>query len=198
MPLNLRTILGGPTAIGSHKQRTGMATSPHHDLGEIDPVPEHVAGVVLPYRGTEDHGVAMPKGTDLTGENDVYYLDESELPVEHYLSHETEHPPINVRVVNEAVCERRDWRPFRLLATDQPQRLIGRLETRTGLRIQNLDAANPIYISTDSGVSPIFGYKITAGREIGNPLSTTEDVWVICDPGLTAEISGISEFTVQT
>lgn len=194
---NFRKAVGGPRALGSYKQSEGMAHSPSHDLGALDPTPEHIKGTVYPYRGTEDHGVPMPHGTDLTSDTDRYYVDESDLPHPDYMSEPVEHPPVNVRVVNESPRERRDWRPFRFLATDQPQRLIGRSDNRTGLRIQNLDAANPVYITQDSGVSPIIGYVIGAGKEINNALETTEDVWIICDAGKTAEISGIQEFTVQ-
>lgn len=176
----------------SYRQTAGQADSPSERPHALPPVPEHYDGVNFPYRGTETHGVEPTKGAKYDT-REFQYPEEKEDHPEPPLS---EPDPVLVRVVNQHARERRMWRPVRSQATQYATRIVGRNDARTNMRLRNLDAANAVYIGSDSTVSAYTGYKVSAGAEI-YPFNTTEEVWVCTGDTSIVEIAVMYEYGVE-
>jgi hypothetical protein len=155
-------------------------------------VPEHYEGVNFPYRGTETHGVKPPDGAKY----DTREFQYPEEPPEHYAEPEPEPNPVLVRVVQDHAREILDWRTVRVPVSQNPVLLVGRNLARRKLRIRNLDGANAIYIGPDPNVSTVSGYKISAGQEM-NELVTTEPVYATTGDSSVVETAVMFEFAVE-
>lgn len=176
----------------AYRQLPGQADSPSREPERVQPVPEHYHGVNFPYRGTEQHGVAVPDDAHYNT-RDFQYPEEKP---DEYLPAEPEPDPILVKVVQEHAREIRDWRTVRVAVTSPPTALVGKNDSRRNTRIKNMDAANAIYIGSDNNVTSYTGYKISAGQEIP-PMYTTEAIYATTGDGTTAEIAVLYEFVVE-
>lgn len=180
----------------AYRKLPGQATGPSREPERVQPVPEHYQGVNFPYRGTEQHGVAVPDDAHYNTRDFQYPEEEPEK----VLPAVEEHEPIPVRIVNTSARERLDMRVARFRVTERAQQILGRLDTRKGVRIKVLSqtdgvASNPIYIGHDDSVKTYTGYEMTAGETIF-PITTTEDIYAICAAGQTVEIAFMYEFSV--
>lgn len=184
--------MANPLISGSYKQRKGQQTPPDRP-DRVEPVEEHVKGVVFPYRGMEQHGV--PQSASVNPED--YYDEEMvEDRPDEYLPEQEEEVPVPVRIVQATSRERLEWRVSRFLVSENCQEILGRHEKRRHARIRVHGSSDPIYISPDNGVKPLTGYLIPAGTEFG-PISSTENIYACADPTKTVEISIFYEFGVE-
>jgi hypothetical protein len=115
---------------------------------------------------------------------------ETPLPVE------AEPDPILVRVVQDHAREVREFRVVRYPVSQTPVQLVGKNLARRSLRIRNTDAANAIYISSDSNVSSVTGYKIPANTE-PQPFVTTEAVYATTGDSSVVEVCVLFEYAVE-
>ena len=186
--------------MGSYRQLTGMMKSPNRP-DRVTPVPEHYEGENVPYRGTETHGVAPSKGTEFHSREVEFVQDPHEVE---YLPDPDSviHDPIPVRIVQgDAKRERMDWRAARYRVTDQGQRILGRHDKRRDVRIKvhfQTDGVDskPIYLGNDAGVAPYTGFQLDRGETL-TPFISTEDIWAICNPGESVEVSIMYTFGVE-
>jgi len=186
--------------MGSYRQLTGMQKPPNRP-DRLAPVPEHYEGTTLPYRGTETHGVPIPKDAEYDTREFEFKQDETKVA---YLANPDDSidEPIPVRLVQgESKRERLDWRPLRYRVTDRGQQIVGRHDKRRSLRIKvhfQTDGVDskPVYLGPDSGVSPYTSFQLDRG-ETTDALYTTEEVWAICNPGESVEISIMYEYGVE-
>lgn len=186
--------------MGSYRQLTGMQTSPNRP-DRVAPVPEHYEGSNIPYRGTETHGVPIPKDAEYDSREFEFKQDETKPG---YLPDPDDaiHDPIPVRLVQgDSKRERLDWRALRYRVTDQGARILNRHEKRKNVRIKvhfqtdGLDS-KPVYLGNDSMVAPYTGFQLDRGETLF-PFDSTEDVWAICNPGESVEISIMYTFGVE-
>lgn len=181
----------------AYRQLPGQADSPSREPERVQPVPEQYEGVVFPYRGTEQHGVAVPDDARYNT-REFQYPEESP---DEYLEPEPEPDPIPVRLVNRTARERLDWRSARIRVTDRAQTIVGRHDRRKRLRIKvhyqtdGVDS-NPVWIGQDDSVKPYTGYQMDRGETL-DPFTSTEDVWAICNPGESVEVSVMYEYAVE-
>jgi len=182
-----------------YRQLPGQADSPDREPEKVKPVPEHYEGVNFPYRGTEKHGVEVPKDAHYDTREFQYDEDEDEID---YLPEEPEPDPIPVKVVTDTARERLDWRAIRFRVTDVPQQILGRHDRRKAVRIKNHGLLNgepnttPVYIGNDPGLRPYTGFEI-APDEVLYPFLSTEDVWAVAPAGKQTELSIMIEFAVE-
>jgi hypothetical protein len=144
----------------------------------------------------ETHGVEPIKGVDYDTEK--YQIDPADLGEEHpdYMPEEKWPEPIPVFIVNEAASERQDIRVNRYLVQDTPQRIAPQMDAPRVVRIANLDAANTIYIGSDSNLASVSGYPVKPNSESA-PMKVETDVYAVCASGLSAEVAVLSEFSVR-
>lgn len=187
--------------MGSYRQLTGMQKSPNRP-DRVAPVPEDYEGASIPYRGTQGHGVEISKDAEYDPDDNKIEHDKANAIA--YLPDPDDSiaEPIPVRVVQgESKRERLDWRPVRTRVTDQGQRIVNRHEKRRSLRIKvhyqtdGVDS-NPIWLGNDAGVATYTGYQLDRGETLVD-LHSTEDVWAICNPGESVEVSIMYEFGVE-
>lgn len=181
----------------AYRQLPGQADGPSREPERVQPVPEHYEGVNFPYRGTEQHGVAVPEGAQYDTREFAYPEEAAEV-AEPALP---EPDPVLVKVVQDSARERLEWRAVRYRVTDQGQRILGRHEKRRGVRIKvhfQTDGVDskPIYLGYDSGVQPYTGFQLDRGETLF-PFTSTEDVWAICNPGESVDISIMYEYAVE-
>lgn len=184
----------------AHRQLPGQASSPPDRMGAMQPVEEHVEGTVFPYRGMETHGVTPAK---VDYDTEKYQIDESDLGPEdpEYLPAEPEPIPIPVVVVNKSARERLSWRPVRFRVTDQGRQILGRNDKRKSVRLKvafQTDGVDskPVFIGEDSGVQPFTGFQVDRGETLF-PITSTEEIWAICNPGESVDVFMIVEFAVE-
>lgn len=188
----------------TYKQNGGMASSSVHVDAE-KPVPEHVKGTVLPYRGMENHGVQqeapIPEYIDDT------WPEADEQP--HYAQGPTEDEPLPVRIVNSSFgTEFQDFRAFTAYvpsanaqAQNTPCIIVGRIDPQQNekrvVHIQNQHATKSIYIGSDNSVSPLNGYLIKAGQELPYPLTVESEIWGVSEDGTNVPVGVLVEFSVE-
>lgn len=186
--------------MGSYRQLTGMMKPPNRP-DRVAPVPEHYEGENVPYRGTQTHGVAIPKDAEYESREFEFKQDDTKIA---YLPDPDDsiEDPIAVRIVQgDSRRERLDWRPARYRVTDQGQRILNRHEKRRDVRIKvhfQTDGVDskPVYLGNDAGVQPYTGYQLDRGETL-TPFNSTEDVWAICNPGESVEVSIMYTFGVE-
>ena len=79
-----------------------------------------------------------------------------------------------------------------ITVTDTPQRIPVRKNGGVGLRLINEGTTNPFYLGGDDSVSHTGanqGQKIIPGAGTGDDLRNGDEVWVVCETGLTTEVS---------
>lgn len=181
----------------AYRQLPGQADGPRERPEAVQPVPEHYEGVNFPYRGTEQHGVAVPEGTEFNTREFQY----KEEDPEEYAEPLPEPEPIPVRVVTNHSRERLAFRSARYRVTDQAEQLVGRHEHRRGIRIKvhwQTDAvdSNPVWIGHDDGVKPYTGYQLDRG-EVVDGIMSTEPIYAVCNPGESVEVSVMYTYAVE-
>lgn len=176
----------------AYRQLPGQADGPRDRPEAVQPVPEHYAGVNFPYRGTEQHGVAVPEGTEYNTRDFQYKEEEPE----EYLPGDPEPDPILVRVVQEHAREIREFRTVRIPVSQAPVQLVGKNLARRSTRIRNMDTTNAIYIGPDPNVSAITGFKINGNQE-PNPFVTTEAIYATTGDSSVVEVAVLFEFAVE-
>lgn len=139
----------------------------------LEPIPDRVEPVNFPYRGGQQHGVAVegrpwiPKDAEAQSwEGEEVYTNEPP-PLE----------PVPVFIVSEAATEIRSWRAWHHIASVTPSLIVGQNPQRTSVRIRNMDIAGggTVFISHDSNVSIYSAYPILAGDELR--IDTEEEVY---------------------
>jgi len=134
----------------------------------------------IPYRGTEQHGVAIehkeyPTSPDRYPEEqvgDVTYIEDTE----------RDQHPIPVRIVTEASREIKSWRTWRTNVDTSVRLIVGRNNNNTRVRIRNMDttATNICYVSNDMGVTALTGWPIAINETL--EIVTENEVYAIA-PG---------------
>lgn len=181
--------------MGSYRQLLGMAPAGQDRKDRVQPVEEHYEGTNFPYRGTENHGVATPEGAEYDAVEADYSVDAANQVA--YLPAEKETEPVAVRVVEGSARERHLVRVARVLANSTTQQLVGRLETRRSLYVQNADSVNSVYVGPDNNTTSYTGYLVGPGKEIG-PFLSTEPLFVTTgNAANTAEVMAIYEYAVE-
>ena len=183
----------------AYRQRPGQQ-KPVERPDRVDPVVEKHEGTNFPYRGTQTHGVDVPDDVvyDTLEAERPWVDDDADIP---YLPPEDETEPIAVKVVTDTRRERLEWRAARFRVTDQGKQILGRHDKRRNVRIKvhyQTDGVDsfPIFIGADSGIQPYTGYQMDRGESIF-PFTSTEEIWAICNPGETVDISIMYEFAVE-
>jgi hypothetical protein len=176
----------------AYRQLPGQADGPRERPQAVQPIEEHYAGVNFPYRGTEQHGVAVPADTKYDTREFQY---EEEEP-EKYLPGEPEPDPILVKVVQDHAREIREFRVVRIPVSQTPVQLVGKNLSRRSLRIRNTDTVNAIYIGPDPSVNLVTGFKIPGNTE-PNPFVTTEAVYATTGDSSVVEVSILFEYVVE-
>lgn len=155
----------------------GSFPSPDGDTTPLNPPDERVEPVNFPYRGGEQHGVAVEGRpwipTDPTAAD---YWDGSDESADE----PAEMEPIPVRIVTESGRELRSWRAYQTIArVGEATNLSGQNELKVRVRIRNLEASdgNTIYVGHTSFVSTLSGYPILGGTELC--IETEEEIYVV-------------------
>jgi hypothetical protein len=164
--------------------RLGQAKTSAEAPNRVTPVPEHYAGTVFPYRGTETHGVDPSTEVTIDPEEADYGTTVA-VPLEPV---EKEQEPVPVKIVGEGgPGELRTWFIIReyVRTGEGPRRIVGQDENRTKVKIRNLHAADTLWIMAEPYNDTNFGYPILAGAEL--ELTAVTDVWA--KVGAAADIS---------
>lgn len=155
------------------------------DTTEDKPVPEHVHGDFLPYRGQDVHGVAeTAKPVGVPGNDGTIAVV--------YEDPEPEPEPIPVRVVNQRGRELRLHRPIvvPLPANGAVQQVIGRHEARSSIRIKNTGTV-VAYLLTGMSGAIMTGYPMAVNETMD--LSSQGAVYMCNDGSATAGAVAILE-----
>lgn len=153
----------------------------------LTPVPEHYAGEVIPYRGTESHGVdgGHTAYTDPRGELRKS-VDVIVAPAEHPPT------PVLVKVVKTDGNEVHDWRVVSTVASAVPTTILGRDRRRVSARIIN-NGAVTVLIGHDQSMTSINSYPLAAGASLTD-LRHSEPVWVTSVDGSNVDVRAMIEF----
>lgn len=155
--------------------------------GLVTPVPDRLAGTVLPGgRGYEQHGVPMdgaPELVDAVEAGDTI----------HYPDPPAAQEPVPVRVVNERVKERRQFRTSQHPAKrGEVTQVVGLNENRTALRITNVGPETVWLASEMHTASPQHGVPLAV-----NGVFTTEaetPVWCFIAASAATDTSWLAIF----
>lgn len=144
----------------SRRQDAESATEAHTTAGVPD---TRASAVVLPYRGTETHGVAVVDLPDVDADEADYGVTVA-VPVERP---EPDPDPIPVRVVTSGDGdELKTWRVIReYVRPNESRQILGQDELRNNTRIRNVHATDIVYLSHESFADPGNGYPLAAGSE---------------------------------
>lgn len=148
-----------------------------------------VAGPVFPYRGQEQHGVAVTQAPYVLGA-DVYDYD-----VPEYMEAIDEQEPIAVRVVEADSREVRGFAATQTIVDSITRIIAGANERRRSVKVRNMDAVKRIYIGHDLTLSVGTGYPIepTATVEL---LNVETAVYGISADGTQVIVAILQERTV--
>jgi hypothetical protein len=138
----------------------------------LPPVLEHVEGQNFPYRGMYDHGV---EPTEKPHDPSMYGVDPDHVDghIVGLEAPEKEPEPIPVRLVQEFKQELRRFGSGRMTvdftslnnAANRAVELIGRSETRTSVKILNMDPTNILLVSQTREECSTMGYPVYPGKE---------------------------------
>lgn len=155
----------------------------HHET----PVMEHVAGVVFPYRGQEQHGVEATDPWQLGPDVwDEYTAVEPEP--------EPRPEPIPVKIVPQDRHELRTITVGQLFCDSTPRILAGRNEARTKLTVANTSTTT-VYVNANVGVSPLNGFPITPGDKL--ELVSEDVLYGISADGSQASVAVLQEKLIE-
>lgn len=153
----------------------GTFPIPEGQTRASDPGTESVVGPVFPYRGQEQHGVAVPAQpwlpVDATLEDWANRTD--------YEDSEEEIKPVPVRIVSEGTSEIPSWRVGRVYADIRPSILSGKNDAQQSVQIRNMSGTDTLYIGPDSSLGVLGGYPVGPGDDIS--VTTTEPVYGITE-----------------
>lgn len=169
-------------------RRQSTSTEPQ-DHGRVDPVPEEYAGENFPYRGIETHGVEPTERPEEEREWDGVVPAEYRIP-------DAEPEPTPVRIVQTGGKELHKWHVRRDYANGAASRILGRNETRTAMRVRNLDPAVTVWVGSEGSVQAFTGYPVPAGTEFKLDKAEAE-VWAISEDGTQVPLAIIEEYTVR-
>lgn len=181
----------------SYKQQGGMASSSVHDE-HVAPVPEHIEGVVFPYRGIENHGV-KPAGP-VPEYVDDQWPEDDESP--HYAQGPTEAEPLPVIVVNQYKREFQKIRAFTAYASDQngnPSCIVGRVDPsyKRVVHLQNQHATLTVTIGSGEQINANNGYQIRPNSELSFPLTCDSEIWAVSSNGSQVPVGVLIEFSTE-
>lgn len=182
--------------MGSYRQLTGMQTPPERP-DRLQPVPETYKGVNLPYRGVQNHGVALPEGAnpDAYYEASGYDLNPDAFET---IPADKEPDPVPVRIVMESARERFPFRCGSLVIPTNSNvlELMGRNDRRIKVRMRVPgSSAGSVIFGGDRNLSSVNGYTITTGGEI--EIATTENIYVVnANPTQAPTIMYVETFTI--
>jgi len=159
----------------------------------VTPDPDNIAGEVFAYRGMETHGIeSETRFDDVEGHSDTVPVEFEEVPegIE----------PIPVIVVNESRREIREWGVNRTYAnanTNGANRIVGRDDKRTALRIRNIHASVTVWVAPEPHLAtPDFGYPIPFETEFVLD-DATQDIWAMSADGNVCPIAVVFEYIVN-
>lgn len=168
--------------------RSAEQRSPGVSVDAVDPVPENRPETLLPYRGTEQHGVNVTGVTRVQDEREPFRSD-----VDVVVTHGNEPAdPILVKVVQDEPNEVRAWRNVVLFADGTQRMIVGRTPERTKVRLYNTSGAVSVMIGSDSSVTPTSGYPLPAGKEL--ELTTSQEIWAVSYDGSPIDIRALIEY----
>ena len=160
----------------------------------LTPDPDDIAGNVNAYRGIENHGVVADTRFD---DPDGY---DGLVPVEFEEEKETVEA-IPVIVVNQSRQEIRDWgvnRTFANSFNNGANRIVGRDDKRTALRIRNIHGSFTLWVANEPHLAtPDWGYPVPFGTEFVLD-DATQDIWATSsDAALVCPVAIVFENVVN-
>lgn len=175
----------------------------------IAPVPEEYEGHNNPYRGTEEHGVTP---NTQPHDPDVYGVDPDNPNQGHLVKIEMsdkEPDPIPVRVVQEYKRELRRFGSDRISLdfttvnnpAGRPIELLGRSDSRSSVKLINLDGTNTILVSNTREEINVRGYPLLPGKELS--LTTEDPIFVavvkndFTFPNAVATLAYLAEYSIK-
>lgn len=172
------------------KETGGTYPIPDGTTKATDPGKESVVGPVFPYRGQEQHGVAVEADPWIpqTGTAELWES-RTDVPAD-----ETDVKPVAVRIVSEGASENKSWSAGQVTADGNPRELVGRNPRRTRVRIKNLDPLIVVYIGRANGANAISGWPLDPDTEI--ELLTTDEIHGVSATGAQLFVAILQEFTV--
>lgn len=179
-----------PDALKPPKPIGGKGDSSPRVSGVADdamtPIIEPHEGSVIPYRGTEQHGIHP-------SEPYSDHRDELRKSVDVTLSpHPHPATPVLVTVVKSDGDEFTEWRVVSTLASGTPAQILMRNRLRTYARVTNSGAVT-VYIGRDPFMNAYNNsFPIPAGGTI--EMHHTEDVWVMSADGSNVDVRAYVEF----
>jgi len=147
-----------------------------------------VAGMVFPYRGQEQHGVAMDQapyslGADILDYQATEYVEPTPLD-----------DPIPVRIVGQDSREIRSFAATQTIADGIVRIVAGDNERRRKVTIRNMDTAKRVYIGNDLTLGISTGYPLDFGATISLECETA--VYAISADGTQVIIAVLVEKTI--
>lgn len=163
---------------------------------KIEPVEEHYSGNNAPYRGTQNHGVPLPKYSYDTyvEEND---FDDEEAKNIAYLSEMKAAPPMPVSIINSIdrdQYEIRRFRTYRMYVKNIPVQIAGKNPNRIKIVIQNANAGDTVWIGDSLSVGTSTGFPL-GGTKL--EMVTTEEVFAFRNSDVAMYYDIIEEYAVR-
>ena len=159
------------------------------------PIPDNLAPLYVPYRGTEQHGVAFGSQIPLADED----VEGGKVVADNYYAPPTEDvAPVPVRIVEEATHEYSQWRAFQTFVTGTVSRVVPRKERRQLVKIRNVSASDRVWIGHDNGVTPISGFPLNGGA--AEELTGEGEIWAVADTAVVnpVQIAVLLQFSTPT
>lgn len=180
----LPNALRAAKPVGGHGDTSPRVSGVADDA--LTPVPEEIDGDVIPYRGTETHGVDAGNVTYVDPRGELRKsVDAVVKPADHPPT------PILVKVVNSDGDEVWDWRVVSTVASATPASILNRDRRRTSARIIN-NGAVTVLIGRSQMMNSLNSFPIAAGQLL--EVHHTEDVWVISNDGSNVDVRAHIEF----
>lgn len=157
---------------------------------QLKPIPERYAGVNIPYRGTETHGVdplfvVEPHPDEVEGGMVPIIMPSDEPP----------RPVQDVRIVKEGPKEIIEWRAYQGTCGGSANILVGRMDSRISFRLKNLSADKRLIVGGDNNLSRFMGWPVAPDAEFTVDADT--EVYGISEDGTDIPYSVVIVYAVQ-
>lgn len=157
---------------------------PQKEEMDIEPVPEHYAGLNFPYRGTETHGVPPTVEPRPVPSHAEVVETEFNPPL-------PEPEPIPVRVVTTGGRELRRSRIFQGKANaGRCNQIVGRDDLRYKVKLKNLGTSNVFVGNKDSTANANEGWPLAQNEVFES--ETQDELWVLSSHATDAMTVAVS------